>query len=265
MKEESDVDKLEKLTFNNILHTIMGNKQELLKKEKEEYYKAKIKHDEIKDTLEHLKSERETYNTKIEKFGMLKSKLGELLKEKEKILESSGSEISPKLDKINDEMIEIKGNIKECYEAVQAGEMAYSSLSMVEESLNSAKNYGTWDMLGGGLLATSAKHSKIDEAKDGMTEARAKLDRFKRELSDVNMAFNVEINIDSFSKFADYFFDGLFSDMNVQSRINDSLTGVQDAKYRVSDIITGLRRNIESQEKKINTLEESKNDLIANA
>ncbi|MCM1991504.1 hypothetical protein [Oceanirhabdus seepicola] len=263
--EERDVDKLEKLTFSNILHTIMGNKEELLKKEKEEYYKAKIKYDEIKDTVQHFKDEREIYYGKIKKFGMLNTELEDLLKEKEKKLVTSRSEISFELEKINDEMIQIRGNINESYEAVQAGEIACSSLIRAEEALNSAKNYGTWDMLGGGLLVTSAKHSKIDEAKDYMIEARAKLDRFKRELSDVNMNFNVDINIDSFSRFADYFFDGIFADMNVQSKINDSLSGIQDAKYRVRHIINRLSKNIESQEKNISKLQDSKKELIANA
>ncbi|WBW96920.1 hypothetical protein [Oceanirhabdus sp. W0125-5] len=265
IKEEKDVDKLEKLTFTNIIHSIMGNKEELLKKEKEEHYRAKIKYDEIKNTVEHLKSERETYYAKIKKFGRLNVELDELLKEKEKLLVSSGSKISTKLDEINDEVIQIKAHIKECYEAVQAGEVACSSLRWVEESLNSAKDYGTWDMFGGGIIATSAKHSKIDEAQERMIEARAKLDRFKRELSDVNMQFHVEINIDSFSKFADYFFDGLFSDMNVQSKIKDSIRGVQEAQLRVCDVINGLKRNIESHEIKVNKLEESRKELIANA
>jgi len=265
MKEENDVDKFEKLTFSNIIHSIIGDKQELLKKEKGEYYKAKVKYDEIRSIIEHLERDREVYYNKIKNFGELEKELEELLKEKEKIIESSEMHISYELDKINDELVITKGYLKECNEAVKAGEAACSVLLKVEEPLNSAKNYGTWDMLGGGLLVTSAKHSKIDEARDRMIEARTKLDRFKTELSDVNMNFNVEINIDSFSKFADYFLDGLFSDMNVQSKIDDSLRGIQEAKYKVRNIITGLRRNIESQEKNINKLEESRRELIANA
>lgn len=42
---------------------------------------------------------------------------------------------------------------KEKREAVEAGKRALRSLRDAEEQLNSAKNWGLWDMFGGGFLS----------------------------------------------------------------------------------------------------------------
>ena len=43
---------------------------------------------------------------------------------------------------------------KEKREAVEAGKRALRSLREAEEQLNSAKNWGLWDMFGGGVIST---------------------------------------------------------------------------------------------------------------
>lgn len=49
-----------------------------------------------------------------------------------------------------------------------AGNRALKSLRNAQDSLNSAKNWGLWDMFGGGFISTMAKHSKMDSAKQNM-------------------------------------------------------------------------------------------------
>ena len=54
---------------------------------------------------------------------------------------------------------------KEKREAINAGNRALRSLREAQDNLNSAKNWGIWDMFGGGFISTMAKHSKMDCAK----------------------------------------------------------------------------------------------------
>ena len=44
-----------------------------------------------------------------------------------------------------------------------------------------------------------------------------------------------------FLSFADYFFDGFLADMMVQSRIREAQRQVNDAIYRVENILSRLR------------------------
>ena len=97
---------------------------------------------------------------------------------------------------------------KEKREAIEAGRRALNSLSAAKENLNSAKNWGLVDMFGGGFFSTMLKHSKMDHAKQNMDQAKYDLRNFSRELNDVNMVCNLNIDTGDFLSFADYFFDG---------------------------------------------------------
>ena len=72
--------------------------------------------------------------------------------------------------------------LREIDEAVRAADDALAYLRRAARSLGSARNYGVWDILGGGFLATMLKHSKLDKARVEMENARDAMRRFSDEL-----------------------------------------------------------------------------------
>ena len=130
---------------------------------------------------------------------------------------------------------------KEKREAADAGNRALRSLKAAQENLSSVKNWGIWDMLGGGFISTMAKHSKMDRAKENLAKARSDLKSFSRELQDVNMACHLDIETGDFLSFADWFFDGFVVDWMVQDRINQASRQVEEAIYRVETILRQLQ------------------------
>ena len=130
---------------------------------------------------------------------------------------------------------------KEKREAADAGNRALRSLKAAQENLSSAKNWGIWDMLGGGFISTMAKHSKMDRAKENLAKARSDLKSFSRELQDVNMACHLDIETGDFLSFADWFFDGFVVDWMVQDRINQAARQVEEAIHRVETILRQLQ------------------------
>ena len=131
---------------------------------------------------------------------------------------------------------------KEKREAIEAGRRALNSLQAAKENLNSAKNWGLVDMFGGVFFTTMLKHSRIDQAKRNMEQAKYDLRGFSRELNDVNMACNLNINTGDFLSFADYFFDGFVVDWVVQDRINNAKRQVEEAIRRTESIVNQLQR-----------------------
>ena len=123
---------------------------------------------------------------------------------------------------------------KEKREAIEAGRRALNSLQAAKENLNSAKNWGLVDMFGGGFFTTMLKHSKMDQAKRNMEQAKYDLRNFSRELNDVNMVCNLNIDTGDFLSFADYFFDGFVVDWVVQDRINNAKRQEENRKYSQS-------------------------------
>lgn len=129
----------------------------------------------------------------------------------------------------------------EIREAIEAGRNALRSLQAAEQNLGSAGNWGIADMLGGGFITTMMKHSKIDDASEYMERARGDLRRFQKELRDIQVNTDFNLDIGDFLKFADFFFDGFIADYMVQSKIRDAERQIQEAKLRVENILTQLR------------------------
>lgn len=134
--------------------------------------------------------------------------------------------------------------IREMKEAMDAGERALSSLRNAQEKLNSAGNWGLFDMFGGGLFSTIMKRSKMDDAQQLMEAAKSDLKRFQRELKDVNIPLDLRMEVGSFLSFADFFFDGFVADYLVQSKISEAKEQVSDAIIRVEQILNELKRKM---------------------
>ena len=130
---------------------------------------------------------------------------------------------------------------REIREAIQAGESALISLKKAEEKLNRASNWGLWDMLGGGLISGIAKHNKVNEATTYLDEAKRNLTAFKKELSDVNGIYNLQLEMGDFLSFADFFFDGFIADYLVQTKINDAKQQVRQAINSISVLVEQLK------------------------
>ncbi len=88
------------------------------------------------------------------------------------------------------------------------------------------------------------------------------LSRFHRELEDVGGHVDIDIEIGSFLTFADYFFDGLFSDLAVQSKIKNAKEKVVGTKARVNGVIRNLRKELEETESRIEELNRERLKII---
>lgn len=130
---------------------------------------------------------------------------------------------------------------QETREAIDAGERALTSLRYAESELSSARNWGIFDILGGGFISTLIKHDKMDKAKRYMERARFDLRSFSKELRDVDMMVDLNISTNDFLTFADWFFDGFVADWLVQDRINQARDQVNEAIRRTEQILHDLR------------------------
>ena len=130
---------------------------------------------------------------------------------------------------------------KEMAEAIQAGERALKSLRNAQSQLNSAKNWGLFDMLGGGLFSSIIKHSKMNDASRYMEEAKRDLLTFQKELRDVSVPLELKMEIGSFLSFADFFFDGFVADYLVQTKIAEARKQVEYAIFKVENVLNDLK------------------------
>ena len=135
-------------------------------------------------------------------------------------------------------------NEQEIREALQAADNALFHLRQAQRQLRSARNWGLYDLFGGGFFSTLIKHSKMNRARNEVEAARDAVCRFSRELSDVAGSAQFEMDTDDFLSFADYFFDGFIADYMMQSRIGRARDQVDNAIVRISRIRDQLSRQL---------------------
>lgn len=135
-------------------------------------------------------------------------------------------------------------NEQEIREALQAADNALFHLRQAQRQLRSARNWGLYDLFGGGFFSTLIKHSKMNRARNEVEAARDAVCRFSRELSDVAGSAQFEMDTDDFLSFADYFFDGFIADYMMQNRIGRARDQVDNAIVRISRIRDQLSRQL---------------------
>ena len=132
----------------------------------------------------------------------------------------------------------------EVQEAIRAADHALSCLTKAGDYLRSARNWGIFDMLGGGMLATFVKRSKMNDASECMLEAKRALAAFRKELNDVDSRYPLAVDEpeSGFWTFADYFFDGLLADFVAQDQIARAWNQVDIMIAKVTEVRNQLQR-----------------------
>jgi len=256
-KEEADVKRLEGLSLTGMFHQVLGSKDQKINKEKQEFLAAKLKYDQSKHSVSALEREITYREKQIRDLGDPDAQYKSILEQKEsQIIDAEDK----KLVQFSEKLADLNSDVKELKEAVDAGNAVLSELENVISYFKSAGNWGAVDLIGGGLIITAVKHSKINKAKTAVNEVQHLLGRFKRELSDLKISPESQLGIDvsSFQTFADYIFDGLIFDWIVQSKINKSLNNARSMKENMSTIMKNLQNQIKIKSFQRHTSEKEK-------
>ena len=247
-KEQDDVDKLEKGGVHAFLLTLIGHKEERLDKERREALAAKLQYDQARSDLEYLENKLNGLIRERDGLRDAPEQLEALWTEKAELVKAMGGQTGARLVELDRQLSDVTHQQKELEEALSAGENAKRLLGQVQDDLDSARSWGTWDMLGGGLIATMAKHDRLDSAQSSIRAAQRALSDFRTELADVSQLQVPNIQIGEFATFADYFFDGIFSDWYVQSSIKKAQEGVSEVRMK----LTAALRDLEAASQDLN-------------
>jgi len=264
-KEKVDVEKLERTSLTALFHSVLGSREQQLEKERQELLSAQLVYQQTKHQVEFLKQERNGLIEQLERLKGVDSEHALLLDEKERYLRQSNQLVASELVGLSETIANLNSELKEISEAIAAGNDVILGLEQVIESLESAEGWGTWDMLGGGLISTAIKHSRIDDARTGVNDVQTKMSQFKRELADVRKNAELQIEIGELETFADYFFDNLIVDWVVQSKIVDSLEQSKALKNVIAQAADELENQKKITQSKINDLQEKRAQLIERA
>lgn len=257
LKEQKDVDKLEGRTLSSFMYAVAGRKEERLDKERQEAYAAQIKYEAAYKELKALEDDVSNKENELKSLKDCKLRYDVMLADKLHIIKKSGSTDASVVIDLQENIFYIDNQKREIEEAVKEAKKAYDIAESVISKLNSAGDWSTFDMLGGGFFTDMMKYSDIDEAQSMVEELQIQLGKLRTELADVKIESDINVSIDDFTRFMDYFCDNIFTDMEVKERINSSINQVISTKEQINEVIETLdslydywesERNVKTEE-----------------
>lgn len=241
ISEQSDVDRLEGRSLASFFYNVIGKMDEQLDKERQEAYAAAVKYDAALRELNMVDGDMERCKAELMDLNDCEMRYDKLLEEKRAALKARGGSYAEELMGIESRIAYLEHRMDEIDEALAAGRRALRCTDDVMHSLTKAGNWSTFDMFSDGIIADIAKHSHLDEAQHKLEVLQMELRRFKTELADVgSIHVEMQVNIDGFLRFADYFFDNLFTDWAVMDRISQSKTQVDNTARQIQNVLCRL-------------------------
>ena len=138
---------------------------------------------------------------------------------------------------------------------MQAASRAEATVETLLDSLKNAKGWSTWDAVGGGLETDFIKYRKMENAQSIADTLSSQLSALRDELSDLDNAGALEIRVEGFVRFADWFFDDFISAWCVRSKICDSIDQAEAVKYRLEQLNSRLQESFDDSQKRTGTLQ----------
>lgn len=261
-KEQDEVDLLEKGGLRSLLLSLTGGKKGWLDKERLEALAAKCQYDQARSDLDYLENKLNDLIRERNELVCSPQKLEQLRAEKVELVTAMGGQRGARLAQVEEQLRELNRQRKELQEAISAGMTVKRLLSQIQDDLDGARSYGTWDMLGGGVIATAAKHDWLDGAQSTIRAAQRALCDFRTELADVSDLQIPNIQIGSFATFMDYFFDGIFSDWFVQSGIKKAQDRVSEVHVNLAAVLRTLNTAAEELDKRLAPLKAEREELL---
>lgn len=264
-KELKDVQKLKSISFSNLMASVLRNKDEKLEKEEREYLEAKLKYDYLKTNVDGLSSDVEKINERLGCLINIDSRYKSLIEEKKELVKKFNLNVRDEILNVEEERDSLIKEKTEIIEALREAQNCIFIGKEVKGSLDSAHNWGIYDMVGGGMISSAIKHNRIDDAKRDIERLSYAAGRLKKELGDVDSSlFTGSLDISGFSYTFDIFFDNIFSDFSVQGEINSALDNINNFLSKVNRLIDKLDERENKINIKISSLNSKIDEIIEN-
>lgn len=262
IKEQDDVERLECGSLAAFFYHVMGKMDEKLSKEKEEAYAAAVKYDAARKELQRVEEELEAKEKEMAELHGCDEEYAEVLTLKKERMKTMKHEAMEKVFEFDQRMTYLENQNRELDEALEAGNLALDLTDRVLSELDSAKQWGTFDLFYGDMATGKIKYSKLDEGQRLVEDLQHQLRRYKTELSDVIVDVDKDASINGFLQFADAFFNNLFTEWTVLLKIEKSKKQVESTKEQITGIQERLQGMKDEVMKEKNQLQSELDRLI---
>jgi hypothetical protein len=262
LSEQSDVDKLRGRSITNFFYHITGKLEEKLTAEQAEAYAAAAKYDAAKFELDSLETEIAEKRAELDSLSDCETQYHSAFDEKTKEIKSSQSNLGEKLLSLENSISKEKHVIKETSSAIKAGEAAYSTADKILDILGEAEDLGSYDIFLKSTFLDISKHNKLDDAQEQIEVLQTQLIRFRCELSGVDIDDNIQASTDGYLRFADIFFDDIFSAVSVLNHIKAAEESICEVRRKITATLSPLYNIKNDAEYRLDKLVNERESLV---
>lgn len=241
MKEELlDVQRLENNSVSSLFKKVLGDHEQQLEKERQEYLQEVLCYNSLIDELNILKYEQNILQSKVSSKIEVQKLHDLLLEEKEKILKIHHPKIAFELKKIDDLITVSNQLVKETEEALASGNDVLKHLNQMIKNLKYVKQWGFYRMHGKGRYSSYEKKGYIDKAQKLVGIVQVKFNIFEKGLQDLYPDYDLNIDNYHFKAFVDNFYDSLITDWIIVKKLQVALNGTVAATHKVNRLLSML-------------------------
>jgi hypothetical protein len=240
--EAGDVAVLESVTPTRLWAAMRGTRSEDLDRERSELSAVQAEAAALKLAWAEAGAVRQQIQAALIRLGDVSAQWRQALNVEEGRLLDAGGGAAAQLVEISGQRAAVAAQRAEVAQAQAAARVAVSALKAAAQLLDSAESWSTYDtFFGGGMLASMAKHDRMDAASAELKAADSALERLSSELADVGLAAVGGIDVDELTRTFDIWFDNIFTDWSVADRISEAAERTQRAVRAVDTASARLR------------------------
>ena len=264
--ERKDVQRLEGMSLGRVLASLAGSRDERLARERAEADAARYRMAEAQSRLDAVRREVSAAEQRLAGLESAPPAYAAVLDEKERYLTGSGDARSRALLELAEERGRLTAELTETDEAIRAADVATAALSDVQEVLRSASGWSTYDTwFGGGMIASSIKHDRMDEAAQAAAVADQRLAVLRHELADITgpgAGTAPQLELGGGIRFADVWFDNFFTDLAVADRISQAQQQVSESARAVEMLRGRLAAQVGQTRARLTQIESERRGLL---
>ncbi len=248
LKEEQDAEKLiekdeqalgKSRLYKFFRETVLRSNHQIVKA-LDEVMDATLKADAAGDELLKVHQDLKRVTEEYQNLEKAEANYRKALNDKREALKASDTPVGQELLELEEQLSALDILHREIEQAIIAGHETLAAANATCDRLEHADGLAIWDLVGGGVLVDMIKHETLDQAQEQVQQLQSCLRRFRTELADVRMNADLQVNLEGFTRFADYFFDGLFMDWAVSNKIKRSKEEILRVIRQLEDAIASL-------------------------
>ena len=263
--EEKDVERLEHLSLTRVLAALHGSREDALAREKAEAEAARYRAAQAQQRLDAARAELGSLADRQAQLAGAPQAYAAALDAKEQYLTHSADPRGARLLALAEERGRLTAELEELHRASDDAGAAAESLVEVQDRLGTAANWSTFDTyFDHGMVANSIKHDRIDQAAQAARAADRRLAALRSDLAGLGRAQPTapRLEVSAGFKFADIFFNNIFTDLAVGRQIRDAQDNVGQSMQQVGALQDRLKEQIGTVTEQLDAMDTERQQLL---